>query len=144
MRFLLPSLLLLTACASQPPAVENVTLQPETREQIRSTIYQNRKTISDCYGQALLKPGNEKLAGRVTMNFKLSKTGTASQPQTVADKTSIQDSDLVRCIGQQIETWQFPSHNEADTIDVVYPFVFRDDTPQNMQQKLDRFEKLKK
>ncbi len=144
MHFLLLSALFLISCSSSPPAKEPSPLSAEARKGIKSNFITHRKQISDCYGEAILKKGNEDLAGKLTVKFKINKDGSTSHITSVPEKTTLSDSDLFDCIKGHLSGWTFPIPDDKTEIDVTYPLVFSKDAPKNMQNKLDYFEKLKK
>ncbi len=143
MRPLILILLFLTSCSSSNKNLEAETLDPQTREAIRTSFSNNRKQISDCYGEALLKKGNEELSGVVTLKFKIKPSGEATDVSIDKEKSTLNNPELNGCLTQKLSQWSFPKH-KLDQVLVTYPLAFSKAVPQNMQNKLDRFEKLKK
>lgn len=143
---LILSLLCFVACGTSP---ENRTDEPEVlkevdRKGISQTMFRHRKHVSNCYGQALTKKGQEKLKGKIMMQFNIGQDGRARAVQALDKESTIQNSDLKDCIVKGLESWEFPIHPRGEVITVKYPLVFSDAPPSSMQNTLDRFEKLKK
>jgi len=140
------SLTYLVSCGTSP---ENRTDNPEVlkevdRKGISQTMFRHRKHMSHCYGEALTKKGQEKLKGKIMVQFNIGQDGRAREIQALNKESTIQDKDLNNCIVKGLESWEFPVHPKGEVITVKYPIVFSDAPPSSLQNTLDKFEKLKK
>ncbi|MFU8806319.1 MAG: AgmX/PglI C-terminal domain-containing protein, partial [Bradymonadaceae bacterium] len=74
------------------------------REIIRRVVRQHRREIQYCYEQELAK--NRNLAGRITVRFTISATG--SVVSAVVSETSMNNASVERCMADRIRRWVFP------------------------------------
>lgn len=134
--------LLLAGCANAP----NSQTQTETIDHkgIQKVILSNKSYIRECYGKTLAKPGNELLRGRVVLSFVIKPNGQTDQIKAVSKPDHLNNKHLTECLIVGLKTWTFPTHPLGKDVSVNFPFVFKGDPPSNMQEKLNRFESLKK
>lgn len=134
----------LTQCTTGEKTPEQTAESKVDREGIRQTVLAHKKYIGNCYGRTLVEKGNEDLKGTIMIHFAINPEGKALAPKVVPDRSTINNNQLGQCIMDGIVSWDFPAPTDGKEYTVNYPFVFRDDTPSNMQNKMDRFEKIKK
>ena len=143
--FLLISVYLLVGCASPQKEVEETPVESKIdRQAIRQTIQSHKRYISHCYGQVLTEKGQEHIKGTLMVGFNIGQDGKAQSTQIRRERSTIKSPKLEKCIISGLTTWDFPVHPKGTDVSVNYPFVFRAQTPPNMQKKLDQFQKLKK
>lgn len=95
-----------------------------SREDVRRVITRNLPQVRNCYQQGLL--GNPDLAGRVTVSFIITPTGSVHSSVLDAQHSDLPDSSVSSCVTTAVSHWSFPS---ADSMTMVsYPFRL-DTTP---------------
>lgn len=90
------------------------------REIIQRVVRQHRREITYCYESELQK--NRNLAGRVTVRFTISATGSVVSATTA--ETSMNNAAVERCINDRIRRWVFPEPKGGGIVIVNYPFNF--------------------
>lgn len=90
------------------------------REIIRRVVRQHRREIQYCYESELQK--NRNLAGRITVRFTISATG--SVVSAVVSETSMNNANVERCMAERIRRWVFPEPKGGGIVIVNYPFNF--------------------
>lgn len=88
------------------------------KEIIRRVVRQNRGAIKYCYEQELQK--NKGLAGRVTVRFTISATG--SVVSAVVSDSTLNNAAVERCMTNNIRRWVFPEPKGGGIVIVNYPF----------------------
>ena len=141
--FILLALTLLCACSHSPEKVAPQTPVVMDHKAVASTMESHRKYIGNCYGKALLTKGNENLTGRMLVQFNIGPDGRSHNAQILAKESTIQDKNLNQCILEGLRSWDFPVHPEGKLVSINYPLHFHSKPPQDMQNKLDRFENLR-
>lgn len=131
-------ILTLTACGSASKDASKVD-----RDGIRNTVFSNSKSVRECYGQALAKSGNEKMSGKIYVNFDIDTEGKAQKASVVEDRTTLKDPGLQQCVLNQLSQWNFPKPPDGQIVNVIYPFLFADTPARDMQQKMDKFKNIK-
>lgn len=137
-------LLALTHCATtekkeEPPAQPTVD-----REGIRQTINSHARYIRECYGKSLVEKGNEQIKGKMVVYFAIDPNGKAHSPKVINEKSTLTNALLSQCLMDGLVSWEFPAPTNGTEVTVHYPFVFSDKPPANMQQRMDKFEKMKR
>jgi len=88
------------------------------KEIIRRVVRQHRGEIRYCYEQELQK--NRGLAGRVTVRFTISATG--SVVSAVVRDSTLNNAAVERCMTERIRRWVFPEPKGGGVVIVNYPF----------------------
>lgn len=140
--------LLLASCSSstiKQSTASNAQIKQTKvdRKKISSTIFRHRSYLSQCYGKALTNRGNAKLKGVIFVQFSIGPDGKAISPEVIAEKSTLKNDELNKCLFAGLTSWDFPVHPEGEPLFVRYPFRFHDAPPKNMQNKLDQFQNLK-
>lgn len=86
---------------------------------VERVLQQSNPLLTGCYEPA--SPGQEELAGRVTVRFTIKRNGAVRSAE-VADST-IQNPQIEQCLVGQVRTLRFPSPVGSSTVIVSYPFV---------------------
>lgn len=74
-----------------------------------------------CYENGVLK--HPEIAGTVVLEFVIQPTGNVTESKVVS--TTMDDSDVEKCVADQVGKIKFPASKAAATVVVNYPFVFR-------------------
>lgn len=111
---------------------------------VQQTISTHHRYLKHCYGQLIAKPGKTDLNGKVVVQFKIGPDGKALEPKMVEELSTLKEMSLNQCLFEGLTTWDFPVHPEGEVVTINYPFAFQSRPPANMQQKLDRFEQIRK
>lgn len=77
------------------------------------------------------------------VQFQVGPDGRAVQPQVIEEKTTLHNENLNQCLFAGITSWDFPVSPDGGKMDIRFPFVFSDAPPAGMQNKMDKFEKLR-
>ena len=77
--------------------------------------------IRYCYENGLAK--NYEINGRIVVEFVIQTTGKVSDSKVA--ETTMNDSDVEKCVAEQVGKVQFPAPKDKGTVVVKYPFVFR-------------------
>jgi hypothetical protein len=85
---------------------------------IRRIVRTHINEVRSCYSAGLKQ--NPKLAGRVTVNFVISGSGTVAS--SVVESTTLADTTVGNCIAKAVKRWRFPKPRGGDTVIVSYPF----------------------
>lgn len=88
------------------------------KEIIRRVVRQHRGEIRYCYESELQK--NKGLAGRVTVRFTISATG--SVVSAVVRDSTLNNATVERCMTDKIRRWVFPEPKGGGIVVVNYPF----------------------
>lgn len=92
-----------------------------SKEVIRRVIRRHINEVKFCYEQELnTRPD---LAGRVTVRFIISPTGSVQTAVTQA--TTLNNSRVEGCITQAVQRWTFPAPDGGGIVIVNYPFVLQ-------------------
>ena len=119
-------------------------LPPKYRRAINYTMGKNRRKLRDCYGKALLVPGNEFLKGKIYLSFDIQPSGSVKAFRVIEKKSTLKNKNIYQCLENQGKKWTFPKHSQKTNVSVMYPVHFSAHPPDNFQEKLDRFEKIHK
>lgn len=90
------------------------------KELIRQVIKRNINQIRYCYESQLTR--NPKLAGKVSVKFVISASGSVAQSQVAQATTN--NAELETCVAGRVRTWVFPKPKGGGVVIVTYPFVF--------------------
>jgi hypothetical protein len=104
--------------STAPPPAGDEPDQP-SGEAVSATIRSNLAAIKTCYLR-LTRQGTT-LAGRAILSFTVEKDGRAGKVRV--ESPVFAESDLPRCMTQQVGTWSFP-RSKRGGFEVSYPFVF--------------------
>lgn len=91
------------------------------KELIRKVIHSHVSQIRFCYESEMIK--NPKLAGKVSVKFVITASGSVATSAVV--QTSTGDSMLDQCVSGRVRTWQFPKPKGGGVVVVTYPFLFK-------------------
>lgn len=91
------------------------------KEIIRRVIKQHIAQIRYCYEKELVRsPG---LFGKVATQFTISASGSVQSANV--QQSTLNNSEVERCITAKIRTWQFPKPKGGGIVIVKYPFIFK-------------------
>ena len=107
-----------TSASATPPPASGPPELP-AGEEISAAVRSNLPGIKACYLK-LTREGRL-ISGRAILSFTVEKDGSAKNVQVQAP--AFEDSDLPRCMSQQVERWSFP-RSKRGGFAVSYPFVF--------------------
>lgn len=146
MRWLLFALLLLTQCHTTPPPQKTSDGKNEKalRLKVANTIHSHRRYLSQCYGSTLMQRGKAETKGNVFVSFKIGPDGHAFSPVVVPEKSSLQNEKLNQCLFAGLASWDFPVDPARENMEVNFSFQFHDTPPAGMQNKLDKFQNLRR
>jgi hypothetical protein len=104
--------------STSPPAA---TGEPEvpSGEAVSAAVRSNVAGVKACYLR-LTRQGKS-IAGRAIVSFTVDKDGSARDVRV--DAPAFEESDLPKCVSQQVERWTFP-RSKRGGFAVSYPFVF--------------------
>jgi hypothetical protein len=88
------------------------------KEIIRRLVRTHINEVRSCYSAGLKK--NPKLAGRVTVNFVISGSGTVVS--SMVESTTLADTTVENCIAKAVKRWRFPKPTGDANVIVSYPF----------------------
>ncbi len=92
-----------------------------SKEVIRRVIRRHINEVKFCYEQEL--NARPDLAGRVTVRFIISPTGSVQTAMTQA--TTLNNARVEGCISQAVQRWTFPAPDGGGIVIVNYPFVLQ-------------------
>lgn len=118
--------LMLASCASQMQAKkdDDLTVGKVDREAIRKVIRADVRNILKCYEEALTR--DKSTAGKLLVEWDISKGGKVSRAKVVDDKSEIKDEILRSCVVTRISGLTFPEPPTSSDVTVVFPFHFKD------------------
>ena len=104
-----------------PPVPAPPATDPEVPngDAVAAAVRSNVPAIKACYLR-LTRQGRL-ISGRAILSFTVEKDGSAKNVRV--DAPAFEDSDLPRCMSQQVERWSFP-RSKRGGFAVSYPFVF--------------------
>jgi len=88
---------------------------------VKKYIRKQLAKIRWCYQKAFNK--NPELAGKLTVSFIISPTGSVMKAKVA--QSTLSDADLEKCIERKILTWRFPAPQGGGVVKINYPFVLR-------------------
>ncbi len=88
-------------------------------EEVSSVVRANLPSIKACYLR--MTRAGTLISGRAIINFTVDKTGSVGN--VLVDAPVFRDTDLPRCVSQQVARWAFPKSRRGG-LAVSYPFVF--------------------
>jgi len=91
------------------------------KELIKKVIQSHRNEIASCYEAQLTE--HPKLIGKVVIKFLITSTGSVATASTT--QTTVNNSEMEKCIADSVRTWQFPKPKGGGVVVVSYPFMFR-------------------
>jgi hypothetical protein len=110
----------------RPPAAPAATAAPPAAtgdlpagDAVSATVRANLPGIKACYLR-LTRQGSL-ISGRAILSFTVDKEGAAKNVRV--DAPAFAESDLPRCMTQQVERWSFPRSRRGGFA-ISYPFVF--------------------
>lgn len=86
---------------------------------ITKVVNRRKGAVKACYDKRLKR--NNKLAGKVKIQFTILESGRVGDVQVVENTTN--DDEVGRCIVGRIKRWRFPKP-DGGTVTVTFPFVF--------------------
>ncbi len=89
------------------------------KEEIRAVIRTAHDQVEYCYQKQLLR--NAKLAGRVTVVFRIVADGTVD----TVSASGLGDATVESCVAEVIRALHFPHPRNAAFVNVTYPFEMR-------------------
>ena len=92
-----------------------------SKEQINRVVQANRAAIKYCFETALQR--KPKLQGAINAQWRIDRKGNVSSTRIA--KSTLGDAGVEGCILRQISRWKFPEPDGGE-VDVVYPFLFRE------------------
>jgi hypothetical protein len=92
-----------------------------SKAQIERVVQANRAAIKYCFETALQR--KPKLQGAVNAQWRIDRKGNVASTRIA--KSTLGDPGVEGCILRQIARWKFPEPDGGE-VDVVYPFLFRD------------------
>ena len=92
-----------------------------SKEQINRVVQANRAAIKYCFETALQR--KPEAAGRGHAQWRIDRKGIVTSTRVA--KSTLNDSGVEGCILRQIKRWKFPEPDGGE-VDVVYPFLFRE------------------
>jgi pSer/pThr/pTyr-binding forkhead associated (FHA) protein len=90
-----------------------------SREAIAAVVKKNLRAVQYCYEKNLM--ANNKLAGKVIMEWTISTSGSVSVVKTKTN--TMQSPAVAMCIAAKIKGWKFPKPKGGIVV-VAYPFIF--------------------
>ena len=99
----------------QAKATVEGSLDPDI---VRRIVRAHINEVRDCYTKGLAT--DPELAGRVTIEFEITKTGKVGAADVVAP--TLKDEAVARCIADTAKGWTFPKPG-VERVLVKYPFV---------------------
>ncbi len=90
------------------------------REVINRVVRRHMGEVRVCYELELSQ--HPDLAGRVTVSFIISSTGTV-QTASIAN-TTLNNPSVEGCVARAVQRWAFPAPDDGEAVVVNYPFVF--------------------
>ena len=138
--------LLLASCSTPEKKVDAPeAAKPKIdRQGIRESFKKHNRYIRSCYQKTLTANPDKKMTGKVTLSFDIDPSGKAQNASVVDKKTSLKDAFLNQCLIEGVSSWDWPVEPNGLTVNVIYPLLFNDKPPADMQNKLDKFQKLRK
>jgi TonB family protein len=91
------------------------------KEIIRRIIKQHIAQIRYCYEKELVR--NPGLFGKVATQFTIAANGSVQSADV--SQSTLNNSEVERCITAKIRTWQFPKPKGGGIVIVKYPFIFK-------------------
>jgi TonB family protein len=91
-------------------------------EVIKKVIDANRQQIQYCYEEGLLQVKN--LGGRVVVRWVIGGDGSVLSAHIL--QTSMHNAQVENCLVRKIRGWKFPAPAGGGSVQVNYPFVFRE------------------
>ena len=109
--------------SARPPKI--VTGKPMVsgsldKEIIRRVVRKHRNQVRYCYERELQK--NPKLAGRVTVRFRIVASGNVSHAEITS--STLDNQSVERCLVNRHRRWRFPEVRGGGIVTVNYPYVF--------------------
>lgn len=86
---------------------------------IRKVVQAHIDEVRHCYNEGLARKPD--LAGKLTVDFTISKSGDVSASEVRAGST-VGDAKVEACIAAAVKSWVFPKP-EGDAVVVSYPFA---------------------
>ncbi|MEM6954700.1 MAG: AgmX/PglI C-terminal domain-containing protein [Myxococcota bacterium] len=91
---------------------------------VRRQIRRRLQAITRCYERVITQNGGN-LAGKVTVDFTISESGTVSQVSAVENHTG--SEAVARCVTSVVRRFRFRPGPEGGSVSFRYPFVFASD-----------------
>jgi hypothetical protein len=88
------------------------------RDIIRRIVRAHINEVRSCYDDGLAN--DPQLAGRVSINFVISGSGSVSS--ALVQDSTVSDATVSACIAAAVETWKFPKPRGGGNVIVTYPF----------------------
>jgi TonB family protein len=105
-------------CAPPAPPRAGGARLPANRDAIQGVIRSHGADVHACYARRVAeKPG---LRGKLVVVFTILEDGTVMDAR--AERSTLQDPTLERCVLDQVSRWRFPEMLDALTL--ATPFVF--------------------
>lgn len=109
------------ALSTVPLAQEVVLEGGLDRSVVQATIAKYLSQVRACYETGLKR--NPGMAGQVTMDFEINGGGDLNFANV--QKSSLDDSEVEKCISSHMLAWKFPKPRGGVAVKVSYPFVLR-------------------
>ena len=90
---------------------------------IRKVVNQRKRTIKQCYTDALKEPPG--MSGKVVIAWQIDATGNVSEASI--ESSTLADESVENCLVRNAKTWRFPAPRDGGVVRVKYPFVFEVD-----------------
>ncbi len=98
---------------------EAVTLD---KADIQRVIKKRYTSIRACYETQLQT--NQKLSGKVIVNFSIQLSGTVKGVKKASGST-MKDKKVIKCVTKIMKSLRFPARKKGNPIEINYPFNFK-------------------
>ena len=93
---------------------------PLNRDEITQVFSRNREDTENCTFSIL--GADSKANGKVYVRFEIELDGKVSSSKYVADRSTLKNEKLGKCLAEKIKTWRFPVLPGEETVEITYPF----------------------
>lgn len=93
------------------------------KELVRKVIQEHAAQIRYCYEQELAL--NPKLSGKVSIKWQINGDGSASLAMVDQGSTTLQSSNVHKCMIARITSWEFPKPKGGGVAIITYPWILR-------------------
>lgn len=93
------------------------------KELVRKVIQEHAAQIRYCYEQELAL--NPKLSGKVSIKWQINGDGSASLAMVDQGSTTLQSSNVHKCMMARITSWEFPKPKGGGVAIITYPWILR-------------------
>jgi hypothetical protein len=93
------------------------------KELVRKVIQEHAAQIRYCYEQELAL--NPKLSGKVSIKWQINGDGSASMAMVDQGATTLQSSNVHKCMMARIVSWEFPKPKGGGVAIITYPWILR-------------------